>query len=435
MYTRWLMLFVVTVIGLGSAASWGDARAATVTASIAPGTCEEGDLTSPARYKICLPAAGTGDLVIWAHGYKVPADPLSFQDAPPENVADLPALITGLGFSYATTTYRSNGLVVLDAKQDIIELLAKVYERNPELAARRVYLIGASMGGLIATQLAESNPNGAFDGALALCGLVGNFPRQINHWGNFNVLFRTFFQGVVAGWPSQPSSATNSVVWDSTYKPAITAAVMANTAAAQQLLATSKAAVDTSVPATALKTIEDLAYFSFLSVDDSAVRLGGNPFENRAYWYWGSASDWMLNRYAPRYGASATALAAMQGYETTGQPVIPMVMVHTTLDPIVPVDQSLLYFQKVAATGNLNVTPLLVSRYGHCNFTSDELLQSFGLLVSKVTGAAPAGELTSFMSQPELLIKAQEFLAAEQAEAAIQAQHVSTRFFLPVAVR
>lgn len=435
MYARSLALFMVAVIVLSGVGTWGEVHAATTVAAVAPGTCAEGTLPSQSRYKICLPALPQSDLVIWVHGYKVPADPLSFQDAPPENVTDLSTLITGLGFSYASTTYRANGLVVQDAKQDILELLTQVKAGNPEFATSRVYLIGASMGGLIATQLAESNPNTAFSGALALCGIVGDFPRELNYWGNYNVLFHAFYKDVVTAWgATQPDSTTPSSVWDATYKPSIASAVISNTAVAQMLLTTSKAVYDTTNSLTAVATIQDLAYFSMLSVNDSAVRLGGNSFENSTYWYSGTPDDWTLNQQIARYSASSTARQALAAYATTGQPNIPIVVVHTTLDPIVPLDQTLLYMQKVQTAGNTKVSQLLVDAYGHCNFTPTQLTQSFTLLVSKVMGATPP-VLTTFMTDAQMTAKKDEFLAAETKEASVQAQHSFTRLYIPLVVR
>ena len=436
MHARSLALFMVAVIVLSGVGTWGEVHAATTVAAVAPGTCAEGTMPSQSRYKICLPALPQSDLVIWVHGYKVPADPLSFQDAPPENVTDLSTMLTGLGYSYATTTYRSNGLVVQDAKQDILELLTQVKAGNPEFATSRVYLIGASMGGLIATQLAESNPNSAFSGALALCGIVGDFPRELNYWGNYNVLFHAFYKDVVTAWgATQPDSTTTSSVWDATYKPSITSAVMANTAVAQMLLTTSKAVYDTANGLTAVATIQDLAYFSMLSANDAAVRLGGNSFENSTYWYSGTPDDWTLNQQIARYSASPTARQSLAAYATTGQPNIPMVVVHTTLDPIVPLDQTLLYMQKVQTAGNTKVSQMLVDAYGHCNFTPAQLTQSFTLLVSKVTGMPLPVDRTSFMTDAQVTAKTDAFLAAEKSEASVQAQHSFTRLYIPLVVR
>ena len=436
MHTRRLALFMVAVIVLSGVGTWGEVRAATTVAAVAPGTCAEGTLPSQSRYKICLPSTATSDLVIWVHGYKVPADPLGFQDAPPDNVTDLSTMITGLGFSYATTTYRSNGLVVQDSKQDILELLAQVKAGNPEFATSRVYLIGASMGGLIATQLAESNPNNAFSGALALCGIVGDFPRELNYWGNYNVLFHASFKDVVTAWgATQPDSTTTSSVWDATYKPIITNAVIANPTVAQLLLTISKAAYDPTNVTTAVATIQDLAYFSLLSTNDAALRLGGNPFENSAYWYSGTTDDWALNQQVVRYSTSPTVRQALAAYETTGQPNIPIVVVHTTLDPVVPLDQTLLYMQKAQTAGNTNVSHLLVDTYGHCNFTTAQLTQSFTLLVSKVTGLPLPVDRTSFMTDAQVTARNDAFLVTETQEATIQAQHSFTRVYLPLISR
>jgi sugar phosphate isomerase/epimerase len=47
--------------------------------------------------------------------------------------------------------------------------------------------------------------------------------------------------------------------------------------------------------------------------------------------------------------------------------------------------QELRYLAKVETSGKGRVTPIPVVRYGHCNFTSKEVLGAFNLLVGQVT--------------------------------------------------
>jgi hypothetical protein len=113
-----------------------------------------------------------------------------------------------------------------------------------------------------------------------------------------------------------------------------------------------------------------------------------------------------------------------------------VVAIHTTLDPVVPVGQSLLYYVKSQLVGNTNVTPLLAAQYGHCSFTQAQVLEAFGTLVFKVTGVPPASlqATSTFMSVPEMLAEAQKFSAAEAVETA-QQTHVLTTISLPLVAR
>jgi pimeloyl-ACP methyl ester carboxylesterase len=116
-----------------------------------------------ALYRICFPATWNGDLVLYAHGY-VPAQ----RDiAPPEDVIggqSISGTLTGLGYAFATTSYRANGLVAPEATEDLVELEATVrrlYRPDPG----RSVIVGFSEGGLVATLAAERYPE-LFDGAL-----------------------------------------------------------------------------------------------------------------------------------------------------------------------------------------------------------------------------------------------------------------------------
>ncbi len=66
-------------------------------------------LPSAARSLICVPTPWNGDLVVWAHGYVAFNEPLDFQHL---RVGDLylPDVAQALGFAFATTSYRTNGL-------------------------------------------------------------------------------------------------------------------------------------------------------------------------------------------------------------------------------------------------------------------------------------------------------------------------------------
>jgi hypothetical protein len=57
------------------------------------------------------------------------------------------------------------------------------------------------------------------------------------------------------------------------------------------------------------------------------------------------------------------------------------VTLHTTLDEDVPFSHELLYLAKVRPTGRGRFIPLPVFRYGHCNFTTQEIVFGLGLLL------------------------------------------------------
>jgi hypothetical protein len=82
-----------------------------------------------------------------------------------------------------------------------------------------------------------------------------------------------------------------------------------------------------------------------------------------------------------RFTASPAALNQVKLYETSGRLSRPMVTLHTTGDPIIPFAHELLYLGKLKTLPGGNFFPASVSRYGHCAFTTEEVVGSFALLL------------------------------------------------------
>jgi hypothetical protein len=75
------------------------------------------------------------------------------------------------------------------------------------------------------------------------------------------------------------------------------------------------------------------------------------------------------------------ARAALARFETSGDPAAPISILHTTGDPIVPFFHQVRYAEKVAASGASGLLDRSdVERFGHCTFTSAEVLAAFGAL-------------------------------------------------------
>jgi pimeloyl-ACP methyl ester carboxylesterase len=344
-------------------------------AAAAPPGCEEGVQPSGALFRICQPALvpWSGELVLYAHGYTSPRSPLAL----PEE-ADLFGPVFALrGHAFGVTSFRSNGLVVQDGLLDLAELLEIFTARFG--APSRVWLIGASQGGLIATLALERGPE-LYAGALAMCAPVGGFAGQVDYFGDFRVVFDALFPGLlppsavdvptelIAGWDPHYDANVRPVLDDPASAPRVDA-----------LLAVTGAAWDPAVPTSREGTASDLLWYNVHATGDAVVRLGGQPFENLARLYAGSSLDAEINAGAARHAADAAARAALVAYETTGAPVGPVVTLHTTLDPIVPYRHSVEYAAKLEAAGALH-EHRPVERYGHCNFEPLELIGAFDRL-------------------------------------------------------
>jgi pimeloyl-ACP methyl ester carboxylesterase len=345
-----------------------------------PGACIDGVLPSGALSRMCVPQSGwNGDLVVYAHGYvpNLPGTPLDFYNLSLPDGTYLPTLVQSLGFAFATTSYRQNGLVILEGVDDVRELVAEFDTQYG--APRRRFITGVSEGGLVTTLLAERSP-GLFTGAYATCGPIGNFRYQINYLGDVRVLFDYFFPGII---PGSVVDVPFGVVamWESYYVPAISALLAANPSRAIQLMRTANAPYEASDFSTVVATTINALSYNIYATSDAIAKLGGNPYDNRFRWYSGSSNDFQLNRLVQRYAADPAAVATMRAYTSSGDLRIPLVTLHTTKDEIVPYPHELLYLAKVRPSGRGRFLPLPVFRYGHCSFTSTEVLAGLGLLL------------------------------------------------------
>jgi pimeloyl-ACP methyl ester carboxylesterase len=348
--------------------------------SAIPGECVDGTLPDGALSRVCVPAAGwNGRLVVYAHGFVPPGLPLAFYQTDLPDGTPIDTVLQLQGFAFATTSYRRNGLAILEGADDIRELLDEFTKHFP--SPLHTYIVGVSEGGLVATLLAERSPE-LFSGALATCAPIGGFRRQVDYVGDFRVLFDYYFPGLI---PASAVSIPSAVMehWDPQYVPVIAAALATHPARTLELLRVAKAPFDPAVPATAVNTALDLLRYNVFATNDAAARLGGNPFGNRTRWYFGSSNDLRLNLTVRRFNASAVAVRAMRLYETSGQLAIPLVTLHTLTDDLVPVWQELLYLAKADTFARGAFLPLPVRRYGHCNFTNDEVLGAFALTVAQ----------------------------------------------------
>ncbi len=105
----------------------------------------------------------------------------------------IPDIVNQLGFGFATNSYSKTGLAILEGKADILDLV-NIYAAQKG-APSKVYLVGASEGGIITALSLEQSPS-VFSAGLAACGPLGNFPYQINYFGDARATFEYFFPGV-----------------------------------------------------------------------------------------------------------------------------------------------------------------------------------------------------------------------------------------------
>lgn len=343
--------------------------------------CHDGTLDATgALYQVCYPSGWNGDLVVYAHGYVVAGQPLAIPDDHFEGQS-VAQIVNGLGYGYATTSYRANGLVADQAVDDVAQLVDEVRHRfTPDPS--RTFIVGVSEGGLVAALSAERHPE-LFDGALAACGPVGDFAGQIDYLGDLRVLFDYFFPDVIPGGPVDVPDSVRAQ-WSTVFTPKVTAALLTDPQATLELLSVAGVPHDLADLQFAVTTTLDILWYDVFALPDARQRLGGQPYDNVGRVYQGSSDDGALNAGVARVTADAAGRAGLDAFEASGTLTVPVSTLHTTGDPIIPVNQEVSYAGKVAAEG---ATSLLsqqsVDRYGHCAFTGAEVLQAFGLLSAR----------------------------------------------------
>jgi hypothetical protein len=129
---------------------------------------------------------------------------------------------------------------------------------------------------------------------------------------------------------------------------------------------------------------------------ESSGWLGGLPAGNINTIYSGFGdTDSNLNRDIKRYKASDEAKEYyIRYYSPTGLLYDPVIALHTTYDEILPVDNYEYYehLTEIKFTSDFYFQQYVI-RDGHCNFTNEEIADSFDqLLVWIIEGIRPENE-------------------------------------------
>ena len=345
------------------------------------GPCVETLLPGGARGMYCVPEQGwNGDVIVFAHGYTAATEPLDYQNLTFGEVY-LPELVQQLGYAFATTTYRRNGLAIVEGVEDVRELV-QAFRAATGKRAKRFIMTGASEGGIVTVLALERYPH-LFVGGLSMCGPIGNFRFQTDYISDFRLLFDYYFPGVLPGDALQiPEDMIGQ--WFTLHRPAVLQAIRAEPAKTIEMLHVAKAAYDADDWSTVENTVTEVLWYHTFGTGDALAKLGGNPYGNTRQTYRGSANDAALNAGVDRFVADAVALRSIRPYNTTGKVKKPLVILHTLGDEIIPFTHNLIYLAKVNQAGGGNVKMYPVDRYGHCNFTINELIGGLVVLLGEL---------------------------------------------------
>ena len=352
-----------------------------------------------------LPALWNGGLVVFAHGYEFdypltasPTLPYS-QILSPDGKWSLPMLVNAMGFAFAMTSYTKNGLAVQQGMESTLRLVDTVKTKMGDKPVTSVYVVGASEGGLITTLLVEQHPE-VFNGGMAVCGPIGAFQNQIDYWGDFRATFDVLFPGVLpdnnavvipeslmADWVKTPAPDASE------YQTKVLAALQADLTKALRLLNITGAAYDPTNFTTMIQSggasVLGLLTYNILATNESRVELGNiQPYDNSQKQY----ADPEVEAKIRRFTAEGDVAAAIAPYQTSGQLQVPLIVMHTTLDPIVPYWHQGLYTAKVEAAGSQDkFAAITIPTYGHCQFRAGQQVYAFARLLHAVTQRQVSG--------------------------------------------
>lgn len=396
-----------------------------------------------AAIQIKVPArkSWNGTLLIWSHGYRnagpVPADPTnptseieepdtSAQAGPSDEVTNE---LVSQGYALAGSAFKTNGWDVLEgvaANEDLYNYFSDTFGKP-----RRVYIWGASLGGLITETLAETHP-GWVSGVAPLCGVLGGTNLNLDLALDVAYAVKTLIypQLQLTGFASEQAAVAQ---WQAASQAVVAKATDGGAAGIAELLVIADLAGapnktdkydghdTTSIGEAYAQSIITALGYGTWGRYDIEQRVGGNPSQNTGVNYAARLSDaertavdaiapGQLDPILAKLDAG-TRVSADQAARTkadqlgnpTGNIQHPTITMHTEDDQLVLVQNENVFAQRVSSQPNakgqlVQLFTAPPTRYetapygaGHCNFTKTELVGVVTLLDNWVRYGQYAG--------------------------------------------
>jgi pimeloyl-ACP methyl ester carboxylesterase len=316
-----------------------------------------------AKFRVDIPENWNGGLVMYCHGYS--PVPGTFKEG---KLPAVLAVFTERGYALAQSGYAAGGWAVEEAVQDTESL--RRYFTNKYGKPKETFVTGHSMGGFL-TMLFMERFAPDYDAGLALCGPLAPTTYFMER-GAFDsrVVFDYYFPGALPPPDKVPAEYKNSAE----AAKQLQAVMDAQPEKAAALLRFSGAHSTKDLAGT-------LTFITFMLLD-LQQRSGGNPFDNRNTIYEGVDNYNALNDGVKRYSADTRAAEYVRNWYTpTGKLTRPMLAIHTSYDPLVPVRIPARYPELVEQTGS---SAMFVQQYvkhdGHCAISPSEVADGFAEL-------------------------------------------------------
>lgn len=339
-----------------------------------------GETGGGASFRIAVPAAWNGDLILFNHGLHLTRQPTS--------LGPLSELQLAEGFAIAASSFQQSGWALFKTKQDLQHLYSKFVSHFG--TPNRVWVVGESLGGLITAQAIEEASIGNVMAAYNYCGAVGGS----RSW-DIAIDLRLIYDAVCADVPGAfiPGGAEGLPEGSTPTPPEIAARVHACTgifapAAArtpQQAQRLAQILDETHLPESFLVT--DMTFATLVMSDlvhDRRKLHGKVGARNDAVTYQDSFIDATIERVSPNPGAENRL---ERHYTPTGNVGnVKIVDIHTDKDGLVVVENESEY-ASVVPPARLTTAIVIEDAPTHCGFGEAEIVAGWESLRAWVGGA------------------------------------------------
>lgn len=361
------------------------------------------------EFYLLIPWRWNGEAVLYTPGYTVPGTPRRLPEDPlQEDRLGLNRTPYGERYAVGRSAYDKAGMGV----QTAVENTYRLKQLVQKLGTSRVYVIGGSMGGSIAMALVEKHPDD-FAGALAACGVVGDWETEIGHLTDVRAAYNYFTRGTPYEMPGDKDlsrSGLSTLDWAGFAWPlnqlwqgrrivkpvaALFDAAAKNPQGPERRIIDNIAAVSGAEPDPASFVLPLITLI--LGMDDFNATLGGSIYDNSAKIYYSPylspQENAALNTGIQRIKADPGAVAYVdQWYKTTGRFNARVLTLYNSIDPEVPSPAEEALLRERAArsgTGELlvqrAVPPLRqnllpgskIEGYAHCGFNAGQIAQAW----------------------------------------------------------
>ena len=312
-----------------------------------------------AQYRIDIPAHWNGELVMNAHGYVTAGSPPD----PPEVPGGMQPLLDR-GFAVAASGYSAQGWAIGEGIADTERLRRHFVDRHG--APEKSWLVGWSMGGLVALASAEWHPQ-SWDGVVSMCGVAMStedlFARAVLAP---LAAFDALHPGVL---PQAPRGLADASLPAEPDGEAIEAAFATDEARAAAFARRFDLPRDEAAAS---------LWLYYVALRELATRAGGFPVASTDGADGTEGDEAALGVRIRRYAPDPAALAYVRRTGAlTGAAPVPVVLQPNTVDPIVPARFSRAYAALAEAKGRgAQVRTLSPVGEGHCRVPPDSVVSA-----------------------------------------------------------